>query len=945
MACTKIASSSFLPPSSSSPPGWTYDVFLSFRGNDTRKKFTDHLYAALKQKGISTFRDDEKLKRGELIAPGLFTAIKESRFAVVILSRDYAWSSWCLRELAEIVECMKTGLMLLPVFHYVDPSDVRNLRGTFADAFVKHEENFRDNIEEVQKWKDALTQVANLAGWDLEDRYESKVIKMIVTEILRELSSTCSSVHKDLVGMNSRLAEMENFYLGMGRKDVCFIGIWGMGGIGKTTLARVIYDKFRHDFIGSSFIGDVRRQSQSGGLVNLQKQLLNDILRESNIDIHNIHMGIEVIRNRFRHKRILLVLDDVNQLGQLEALAGATDWFGRGSRIIITTRDKRLLIQHDVATTKTYEIEGLNNDEALQLFCRKAFKQDYPLEGYEELSKKVINYANGLPLALEVLGSFLLRRSVDEWESALGSLEKTPLKEVLDILQISCNGLDENKQDIFLDIACFFRGYDKDYVRDMLQNGQYKEHIGMNILVERSLVTISEGKLGMHDLLEEMGRRIVFLESPKELGERSRLLDEDAVSVLTNNMGSGRIQGIVMHIPPKTVKHLDADVFSRMKNLKYLKIKNVTLQGLNYLPNGLRLLDWPEYPLEALPSSFQPEKLVELIMPRSRLKYLCKGFKRLEYLKRIDLSDSKNLIMTPDFTGIPNLEKLLLKGCARLSMIHTSLGGLKRLILLDLNGCTRLESLPRRISLVSLKRLILSGCSKLEKFPEIEGNMPHLSHLDLEGTAIVELPLSIEHLTGLIELNLKGSAIREWSFFTIVLKKLERLSLCGCERLSFKPSNGFFRCPLPSLTTLNLSYCNLQVIPNEFGGLSSLYELNLSGNNFVYLPESINQLFNLQVINIENCPYLRSLPELPTNITTIRAHGCISLETLPNGFKINDSLYSYFYFLNCFKLVDNQGCGGIFFSLLRSYFQMDMILLFLEVKFPNGLAIKVRGHQ
>ena len=157
--------------SSSSFKRWKYDVYLNFRGEDTRKKFTDHLYTSLKQKGISTFRDDEKLKQGTSIASDLLKAIEESRFAIVILSIDYASSKWCLIELTKIVECMeKTGLVVLPVFHYVDPSDVRNHKGTFAEAFDRHEESFKDNMGIVETWKAALTKVANLSGWDLKDK-------------------------------------------------------------------------------------------------------------------------------------------------------------------------------------------------------------------------------------------------------------------------------------------------------------------------------------------------------------------------------------------------------------------------------------------------------------------------------------------------------------------------------------------------------------------------------------------------------------------------------------------------------------------------------------------------------------------------------------------------------------------------------------------------------
>ena len=150
---------------------YTYDVFLSFRGEDTRNNFAGHLYTALNNKGIHTFKDNEKLQRGTTIKFELLKAIEESRFAVVILSKDYASSSWCLIELAKVVECMKkTGLTVLPIFHEVDPSDVRHLKGVFEEAFAEHSVHNKDKIDEVNNWRDALVKVANIAGWDLRHR-------------------------------------------------------------------------------------------------------------------------------------------------------------------------------------------------------------------------------------------------------------------------------------------------------------------------------------------------------------------------------------------------------------------------------------------------------------------------------------------------------------------------------------------------------------------------------------------------------------------------------------------------------------------------------------------------------------------------------------------------------------------------------------------------------
>ena len=157
--------------SSSLTPQWKYEVFLSFRGVDTRRGFTDHLYAALQRKGILTFRDDEELERGKSISPELLKAIEESRFAIVIFSRNYAFSTWCLVELAHIVKCMRERkLMIWPIFYDVDPSDVRKQTGTFGQAFNDHEKRFKDNIKMVEMWRAALREVANLSGWHLQDR-------------------------------------------------------------------------------------------------------------------------------------------------------------------------------------------------------------------------------------------------------------------------------------------------------------------------------------------------------------------------------------------------------------------------------------------------------------------------------------------------------------------------------------------------------------------------------------------------------------------------------------------------------------------------------------------------------------------------------------------------------------------------------------------------------
>nr|XP_023929586.1 TMV resistance protein N-like [Quercus suber] len=651
-------------PSTFSTQRWKYEVFLSFCGVDTRRGFTDHIYAALKRKGILTFRDDEELERGKPISPELLKAIEESRIAIIIFSRNYAFSTWCLDELAKIVRCMReTGLMVWPVFYDVDPSNVRKQTGTFGEAFSEHEKCFTENIKKVEIWRDALREVANLSGWHLQDWHESEFIEHIVEEMMEKLSSKSSSITKNFIGIESMVAKLIPSYLGF-KNNVCMIGIYGMGGIGKTTLARVVYDEFRSHFEGSSFIANVREDSKRHGLHRLQEQLLADILEDKNIDIRNVYKGVDMIKKRICQRKVLLVIDDVNQLDQLEKMAGEQDWFGLGSWIIITTRDEHVLVQHGVL--KRYKPELLNNDDASKLFCLKAFKMEQPKEGYMQLSHKVVEYANGLPLALVTLGSFLVGRTTDEWKSALDSFKKTK-GEIFDILKISYDGLEEMWKEIFLDIACFFRGWAKDEVIQILESCGFDARIGISVLLEKSLLTIDDNEfLGMHDLLAEMGEKIIHLESGGKLGKQSRLwLIEDVLCVLENDMASEAIQAIALYGKGDFKFEEFPEVFSKMSNLRLLIIDDLHIpkipNALNFAPNNLKHLSWNlNSSLKCLPSSFQPKELVQLNLRCSEFEYLWEGVKHLGKLKFIDLSSSVNLIRTPDFSGVPGLVELKL---------------------------------------------------------------------------------------------------------------------------------------------------------------------------------------------------------------------------------------------------------------------------------------------
>ncbi|XP_054782075.1 disease resistance protein RPV1-like [Prosopis cineraria] len=662
---------------------------------------------------------------------------------------------------------------------------------------------------------------------------------------MQKLNRPSSTALANIVGINKNCDRIELFL-----ERFSTIGIWGMGGIGKTTMAKVVFAKFRSQFDSCCFLENLREESEKHGLKYIHDKLLFELSNDTFLE-------------RLSRKKVLIVLDDVSNTSQLEYLENEAPRLGLGSKVIITSRDQHVL---DERVDKIHKAIALNYDSSLQLFNLKAFRKNGYKSEYKKLVEKVVAYAKGNPLALTILGSFLHSKTIKEWESALVKLEKRTYQDIQAVLKLSYDGLDDEEKEMFLDIACFLKGESKGDAITTLEGCGFHASIGLRTLMDKALISIDYDTVQMHDLIQSMALEIVRQENIKDPGRRSRLWNPDEIyDVLKNNQGSDAIHGIILNLSEVRDIQLSIDTFKKMTNLRFLKFYSprdersciVNLpSGLDSFSNSLRYLQWDKFPLESLPSLFCAEKLVELRMPNSNLEKLWDGVQNLVNLRNIDLTGSKQLIELPDFSAAQNLEVVYLSSCERLCHLHPSILSLPRLHDLKLSYCKNLKSLKMESHSNSLSSLLVNGCYSLKEF-SFSSNK--LLNLDLLLTGIEILDLSMGHMEQLQQLSLNGLTLKNLPVNEICcLRSLRELYLYGCIEIIDKSK--------------------LHIL---FDALLYLESIDLDGAcRLTELPNNIKHLSRLKSLYINNCKSLQSLPEFPPSIERLNACNCISLKTL-----------------------------------------------------------------
>lgn len=459
---------------------YPYDVFLSFSGIDTRRGFINPLYRCLKER-FRPFKDNPELRLGDKLTEGLIKGIKRSRIFVIVISENYASSAFCLYELLVILDefAKRNGRRILTVFYNTSPSDVLHQTGNFGRKLSVLANSATP--QSLDKWIKALSKIGStdFSTWHLEvendnDKSECECIQEIVREVSKHVSYP--------IGLHDRVDKVLCYLSNKLDGGVCVVGICGNPGIGKTTIvARTVY----------CYTNNARNNK-------FDYCCFSDNVEEYFKEHRLLH----------RQRKVFIVFEDVDDTRHLEAIVNElilNNWFASDSKVVITARNKCFLEQHGIKSI--YDVERFGDDDADELLGVKVFNSHIIPVRYISIFDRAKTYASGNPFHLEVVGSYLGGKSVEECINALNQFELIPKEDTKMILQMSFNALKKLHRTMLIDILDF-KERDLADVEAMLRrkNGVCPKK-DIRVLFETSLINIDEyGRVNIHALTQEMVR-------------------------------------------------------------------------------------------------------------------------------------------------------------------------------------------------------------------------------------------------------------------------------------------------------------------------------------------------------------------------------------------------------------------------------------------------------